>query len=374
MTHPKYNALFTPANLAGLPLKNRFVMAPMTRGRAGSGGVPGEMNALYYAQRSEAGLIITEGTPPDPLGQGYLRIPGLYTADQVKGWRLVTDAVHEAGSKIFVQLMYVGRVSHPSFLGGVTPVGPSAIRAKGQVFTATGMQDFVTPRALSSDEVRDVVASYGRAARLADQAGFDGVELHATSGYLPLQFLLPHINQRNDEWGGSLENRARLTLEAVDTMVGVLGASRVGVRIGPEFGFNDAHDDSPKETYDYLLGELDKRGIAYIHVVDTKASDWNVLQWIRERFNGVIIANGGYDADRAHADLSEGHADLIAFGSAFLANPDLPTRLRDGHALAAADNSTFYTEGPEGYIDYPRHDGELPVSPYQQTEQLSKAS
>jgi N-ethylmaleimide reductase len=352
------NDLFQPAQLGDLALRNRIVMAPMTRDRASPGAMPNDVMALYYAQRASAGLIITEGTPPDALGQGYLRVPGLYTEAQAEAWRNVVDGVHARGAKIFVQLMYVGRVSHPSFLGGVTPMGPSAIRAEGSVYTADGPQRFVTPRAMSEAEIDTAIASYGRAAGLAKTAGFDGVELHATSGYLPMQFLLPTINQRTDRWGGELANRARFLLAATDAMVAVLGPNRVGVRIGPEFTFNDAHDPAPKETYAYVIEELNKRAIAYLHVIDTHASNWDVIGWIRARFNGVLIANGGYDREKAQADLDAGRADLISFGAPFVANPDLVARLRTGADLAVADRAALYSDGPTGYVDYPDMHGE----------------
>lgn len=344
--------LFTPLQLSGLALKNRFVMAPMTRDRAAPGHVPTTMNATYYAQRAGAGLIVTEGTPPDKAGQGYLRVPGLYTPEQVSCWRLVTDAVHAAGAPIFVQLMYVGRVSHPSFLGGQMPVGPSAVKAEGTVFTETGPQPFVTPRPLEATDIPGIVATFGRAAQLAIEAGFDGAELHATSGYLPHQFLAPNANHRTDEWGGSVENRARFLLGCVDAMAEAQGPARVGVRIGPTFAFNDVSDPEPKATYDYVVRELDRRSLAYLHVINPPA-DWDVLAFVRERYRGTLIANGGYDRARADADLAAGRADLISFGTAFLANPDLPTRFARGAALNEADKATFYSEGDKGYIDYP---------------------
>ena len=344
--------LTKPMKLGDLDLKNRFVMAPMTRDRAGPGHIPTELNALYYAQRASAGLIITEGTPPDASGQGYLRVPGLYTPDHVAGWRLVTDAVHNAGSLIFCQLMYVGRVSHPSFLNGETPVGPSAVKAEGTVFTETGKQPFVTPRALAADEITHIVGTYRRATALALEAGFDGVELHAASGYLPNQFLSPRSNHRSDEWGGPIENRARFLLDVVEAMSSVRGAGRVGVRIGPVFNLNDVEDPNPRETYGYVAEQLSNRDLGYLHVINVPAP-WDVLAFIRERFSGPIIANGGYDEARANADLGAGRADLISFGSAFLANPDLPARFAAGAPLNEPNHDTFYSEGAEGYVDYP---------------------
>ncbi len=345
--------LFSPARLGGLSLKNRFVMAPMTRGRADDRHAPTAMNALYYAQRSGAGLIITEGTPPEPMGQGYIGVPGMYTPEQVEGWRGVVDAVHAQGALIFQQLMHVGRVSHPSFLDGAIPVGPSAVKVgEGKVFTKTGPQDFVTPRAFETSEVPDVIANYGRAAQLAKEAGFDGVEVHATSGYLPAQFLLPASNQRDDAWGGTLEKRARFLLETVDAVSQAQGAGRVGVRIGPAFTYNEAHDPDPKATWSYVLPELARRGIGYIHLKDAPA-DWDVTSFVRERWPGVLIANGGFDRERADAELASGRADLVSFGKLFLCNPDLPGRFARNAPLADADQSTYYVGGAKGYIDYP---------------------
>jgi N-ethylmaleimide reductase len=345
--------LFSPASIGDVKLKNRFVMAPMTRGRADDAHAPTDLNTLYYAQRAGAGLIISEGTAPDPMGQGYLRVPGMYTPAQVAGWRKITAAVHEQGTAIFQQLMHVGRVSHPSFLEGKDPIAPSAIAVKeGQIFTATGPQAFVTPRALASEEIEHVIATYGRASRLAEEAGFDGVELHATSGYLPAQFLLPTINQRVDAWGGTVERRARFLLEAVDSMAQVRGAARVGVRIGPAFTFNDAHDPDPRVTWQYVLPELARRRIGYLHVINVPA-DWDVLGFVRERWPGVLIANGGYDRARAEQDLASGSADLISFGKAFLANPDLPARLVANAPLNAHDSTYFYGGDAKGYTDYP---------------------
>jgi N-ethylmaleimide reductase len=345
--------LFTPFELGDLKLRNRFVMAPMTRARADERHAPTELNASYYAQRASAGMILTEGTPPDRMGQGYLRVPGIYTPEQVEGWRRVTSAVHEKGAAIFQQLMYVGRVSHPDFLDGKMPISCSAIAVKeGQVYTSMGPRPFVTPRALSSEEVPEVIATYGRASALAMDAGFDGVELHATSGYLPAQFLLPTINQRTDAWGGSVQNRARFLLEAVDAMAAARSPGRVGVRIGPAFTFNDAHDPDPRSTWDYVLPELAKRRIAYLHLINVPAS-WDVLGYVRDLWPGVLMSNGSYDRRRADADLAAGRSDLISFGKLFIANPDLPERFARNARLAEADPATYYGGGAEGYIDYP---------------------
>jgi N-ethylmaleimide reductase len=355
-------SLFTPATIGNLSLRNRIVMAPMTRCRADDRHAPTNINALYYAQRAGAGLIITEGTAPDRMGQGYLRMPGIYTPEQVAGWRAVTAAVHEQGSAIFQQLMHVGRVSHPSFLDGRAPVAPSAIAVTdGQVHTAAGPQSFVTPRALETDEVAEVIATYGRATRLAADAEFDGVELHATSGYLPAQFLLPTINQRTDAWGGTLERRARFLLEVVDAMASVRGPKRVGLRIGPAFTFNDAHDPNPQATWDHVLAELAQRGLGYLHLINVPA-DWDVFGFVRKRWPGMLIANGGYDRSRAEADLASGRADLISFGKPFLANPDLPERLHHDAPLNVPDFKYFYGGDAKGYTDYPALGEKPPIA------------
>lgn len=333
----------------------------MTRGRADDRHAPTAINVLYYAQRAGAGMIVTEGTPPDRMGQGYLGVPGIYTSEQVAGWREVTAAVHRQDTAIFQQLMHVGRVSHPSFLDGETPVGPSAIAVReGQIYTASGPQPYVTPRALARHEVAEVIATYGRASRLAAEAGFDGVELHATSGYLPAQFLLPTINQRQDDWGGTIEKRARFMLEVVDSMASAQGPARVGVRIGPTFTFNDAHDPNPRGTWGHVLPELARRGLGYLHLVNVPA-DWDVLGFVRKLWPGMLIANGGYDRSRAEADLAAGRADLISFGKSFLANPDLPKRLALNAPLNAPDSNFFYGGGAKGYTDYPAVEGNPPI-------------
>jgi N-ethylmaleimide reductase len=345
--------LFSPISIGDISLKNRLVMAPMTRSRADEGHAPTSLNVLYYAQRAGAGLILTEGTAPDPMGQGYLGVPGMYTPAQVTGWRKVTSAVHKQEAAIFLQLMHVGRVSHPSFLDGADPIGPSAITVtEGQIFTATGPQPFVTPRAIETDEVEKVIATYGRATHLAAEAGFDGVELHATSGYLPAQFLLPTINQRTDRWGGSVERRARFLLEVVDSMAAVRGPARVGVRIGPAFTFNDAHDPDPRATWGHVLPELARRGLGYLHLVNVPV-DWDVLAFVRNIWPRLLIANGGYDFARAEGDLAAGRADLVSFGKSFLANPDLPERFAAGAPLNVPNVKYFYAGGARGYTDYP---------------------
>jgi N-ethylmaleimide reductase len=345
--------LFTSVRIGRHTLRNRLVMAPMTRSRADDAGVPGDLVATYYAQRADAGLIITEGVYPTAMGKGYVRTPGIETDAQVAAWKRVTAEVHARGGHIFMQLMHCGRVSHPSLLpGDALPVAPSAIKPAGQTWTASGQQDFVTPRALSVAEIADVVAGYRSATRRALAAGFDGVELHAASGYLPEQFLSSGSNQRQDEYGGPVANRARFALEVAAAMVAEAGSDRVGIKISPEMNYNDISDAAPQETYSYLVEQLNTLNLAYLHVAlfGTKV-DYHTL--LRPRFGGAYLAGGGLDQASAEAMLKSGRANATVFGSAFLANPDLPGRIRQGAALNAPDRATFFTPGKQGYTDYP---------------------
>jgi len=345
------NTLFSPVRLGALNLPSRLVMAPMTRNRS-PGQVPNAMNAEYYAQRAGAGLIVTEGATPDASGRGYIDIPGLYNDAQAEGWRGVAEAVHEKGGRIFIQLMHTGRISHPDFLDGNQPVSSSSIAAPGEMYTHTGMKPHGTPRALVADEIPALAATYGRAANLARKAGLDGVEVHGANGYLPGQFLAPNVNTREDAWGGSIEKRSRFLLEAVDSAVAAIGASRVGVRLSPGGTFNDIHDPDAPATYAHVAAELAKRNLAYLHVYNTNPG-FDVPALIRAHYKGTLILNGGYDRARAEADIASGLADLIAFGVPFLANPDLPVRLREGAPLNTPDQATFYGGSAKGYTDYP---------------------
>jgi N-ethylmaleimide reductase len=355
--------LFTPLNLRGLQLPNRILMSPMTRSRAGESDVQQDLNVVYYTQRSTAGLIITEGAQVSAEGKGYCRTPGIYTDAQVTGWHKITDSVHAEDGRIFLQLWHVGRISHPLNNDGVRAVAPSTIQATGQIFTVEeGMQDFAVPHALTTKEVEDVVKEHGHAAACAKAAGFDGVELHAGQGYLPMQFLSPNANQRDDKYGGSIANRVRFVTEALEAAVDVLGGKRVGIRIAPGFTFNDVLDDDPQETYTTLLQAIKPLNVAYIHVVTPPPPmshnvPEDVTALVRDNHDGVLIRNGGYDQEKAEAALKSGDADLIAFGKLFLANPDLPARFKQGAELNAWDMETFYTPGPKGYTDYPALDG-----------------
>lgn len=338
-------------------------MAPLTRNRAGEGNVPGELNATYYRQRASAALIVTEATQVTPMGQGYPRTPGIHSEAQVEGWKTVTDAVHDAGGRIFLQLWHVGRISHSSYHGGKKPVAPSAVRPEGQVLTPDlEMVPFETPRALESEEVPEVVHQYRRGAQNARRAGFDGVELHGANGYLIDQFLRSKTNRRTDRYGGSVENRVRFLQEVVGAVTESWNSDRVGVRLSPLSSFNDMGDDTPADTFRAAAAAVQDAGLAYVHLVEPSepkppvadtGETGTVFSAIREAFGGAVIANGNYDVARANDAIERGYADLIAFGRAFLANPDLPRRLRDGLPLNVPDQDTFYNGDARGYTDYP---------------------
>ena len=351
--------LFTPTTLGKLQLKNRVVMAPMTRCRA-TGNVPNELMAKYYALRADAGLLIAEGTSPSPNGLGYARIPGLFSADQVAGWRKVTDAVHAAGGKIFVQLMHTGRVSHPANMAAEARIlAPSALAAPGEMWTdSNGMQPYPVPTAMSDDDIATTIGEYATACKNAIDAGFDGVELHAANGYLIDQFLNAATNHRTDKWGGSVENRIRFAVEVAKVAAARIGAERIGMRVSPYGVFNGAVADEKMDAlYLRLVGELNAVGLAYIHVVDHSSMGApevspELKAKIRANFKGKYILSGGYDAARANADLDAQKGDLVAFGRPFISNPDLVAKLQSGAALTPPDMSTFYTPGEKGYTDY----------------------
>ncbi|WP_349777731.1 alkene reductase [Xanthomonas sp. WHRI 6108] len=356
MTHP---LLFEPYALGALTLANRIVMAPLTRNRAGAGLVPSALAATYYAQRASAGLLITEATQISPQAQGYQDTPGLYTPEQIAGWRAVTDAVHAKGGRIFVQLWHVGRVSHVDLQpGGAAPVAPSAIRAATKVFVNNGFADVSEPRALELHELPGIVDDFRQAAANAIAAGFDGVEIHGANGYLLEQFIKDGANQRTDAYGGSIENRARLLLEVVAAVSKEIGADRTGVRISPVSPASGISGSEPQPHYDYIAEQLDALGIVYLHVVegatggprDAAPFDYAAL---RSKFTRTYLANNGYDLELANAQLRAGNVDLVAFGRPFISNPDLVERLHTGAALAPLNPATLYGGGAEGYIDYP---------------------
>ncbi|WP_395945524.1 alkene reductase [Brevundimonas sp.] len=350
--------LFSPYDLGGLTLANRVVMAPLTRNRAGAGLTPSEFAAEYYAQRASAGLLITEATQVSPQAQGYQDTPGLYTPEQIAGWRVVTDAVHAKGGRIFVQLWHVGRVSHVDLLGGAAPVAPSAIRAEAKTFVNNGFADVSEPRALALDEIPGVIDSFRQAAANAIAAGFDGVEVHGANGYLLDQFAKDGANQRTDSYGGSIENRARLMIEVTAAVAKEIGAHRTGIRLSPVSPANGVSSSDPQGQFDYIVAELDKLGIAYIHVVEGATggprdiAPFNFAA-LRKAFRNTYIANNGFDRALAEAHLADGEADLIAFGRPFIANPDLVERLKTEAPLAQIDPATIYGGGAKGYIDYP---------------------
>jgi N-ethylmaleimide reductase len=344
--------IFTPVRIGLYELPNRLIMAPMTRNRADLGNVPTTINAAYYAQRAGAGLIITEATQVSPQGVGYPNTPGIHSAAQVEGWKQVTEAVHAVGGHIFLQLWHVGRISHPLLQpDGELPVAPSAVRPESQAWTTEGMKPYVTPRALELREIPGIIEQYRTGAANAQAAGFDGVEIHAANGYLIDQFLRDKTNQRRDAYGGSIPNRARLLIEIAEALIGVWGPERVGVRLSPLNPFNDIADSTPAETFGYAVDQLNRLRLAFLDLVeDGAALD---ARHFRRSWNEVLIANRGYDKERANALLADGGADAVGFGVPFLANPDLPERFRRGAALNPPDRNTFYGGGEAGYTDYP---------------------
>ncbi|MDX8404645.1 MAG: alkene reductase [Mariprofundus sp.] len=350
------NNLFSAITMGTLVLPNRMAMAPMTRNRA-PGGTPTALMAEYYSQRASAGFIITEGAQISDQAIGYPATPGIHSDDHVTGWKAVTEAVHAKGGHIFVQLWHCGRISHPDYHNGTLPVGPSAIRPAGQAFTYEGLKDFVMPRALESSEIPAIIEAYRHAATQALAAGFDGVEIHAANGYLIDQFLRDGSNSRNDSYGGSIENRTRLLLEITRAVCNAIGADKVGVRISPVNAFNDMHDSDPQALFNHVATALSALKPAYLHVVEvsmTGEADHSVdMQQIRRHFNGLYIANGGYDKMRGNAAVASGSADMVAYGIPYLANPDLPERFQQDAALNAPDQSTFYGGDAHGYTDYP---------------------
>jgi 2,4-dienoyl-CoA reductase-like NADH-dependent reductase (Old Yellow Enzyme family) len=345
-------SLFDPLKLGDLTLKNRIVMAPLTRARSGVERIPGPLVAEYYAQRASAGLIISEATSVTPLGVGYADTPGIWSEEQVEGWKLTTEAVHKAGGLIFLQLWHVGRISDPSFHGGEAPVAPSAIPAKGDVSLLRPKRPYPVPRPLTLDEIAEVVEAYRKGAENAKRAGFDGVELHGANGYLLDQFLQDKSNLRSDAYGGPIENRARLMLEAVDAAISVFGAARVGLHIAPRGDAHDMGDSDLAATFGYVARAMRERGIAFLMAREHVAPD-RLGPELKAAFGGVYIANEGLDLERAQALLAAGEADAVGFGKLFISNPDLPIRLKLAAPLNPWTLETFYSPGPEGYVDYP---------------------
>ncbi|WP_260929457.1 alkene reductase [Novosphingobium sp. 9] len=356
--------LFTPLRAGALELGHRVIMAPLTRMRSDPGDLPSDLMVEYYTQRaSQGGLIVSEATPVMREGYGYAGAPGIYDDTQIEGWRRVTAAVHAKGGRIVMQLWHVGRQSHVSLQpGGKAPVAPSAIPAQGHAYGPDGEVPFSMPRALERDEIPAIIARFGEGAARAKAAGFDGIEIHGANGYLPDQFLQDGTNQRTDDYGGPIENRARFLLEATEAAIGVFGANRVGVRLSPSGTYGSMHDSNPAATFGYVAERLDALGIAYLHVVEPRIRGTELIaeaepiaaRHLRTAFRGTIIVAGGFDGPGAEAILEAGDADAVAFGRAFIANPDLPERLREGTPLNAYDRSTFYGGGAHGYTDYPK--------------------
>ncbi|MGE0116100.1 MAG: alkene reductase [Steroidobacteraceae bacterium] len=345
--------VLSPGRIGGLDVRNRIIMAPMTRSRALAGGVPSELAIEYYTQRASAGLILTEGVAPSAVGLGYARTPAIETAEQIAAWKKITDAVHAKGGRMFAQIMHVGRIGHPANRYTDEPlVAPSAVQAAGQIWTdAHGLQDYPMPRALETSEIAGIIEQYAQATRNALAAGFDGVELHSASGYLPMQFLSSNTNQRTDQYGGSVQNRIRFVVEALEAMAKAAGSpAKVGIKISPQMPFNDIHDADPAETYTTLVKAIAPLGLAYLHVLKTAMP--NTFELLRPLYKGTFAAAGGFTKESGDAALKSGLADFIVYGKLFTSNPDLPVRFAKDAELVAWDATTFYSPGPKGYTDF----------------------
>ena len=345
--------VLSPGRIDGFATRNRMFMAPMTRSRA-QAGVPSDLAVEYYAQRASAGLIVTEGTAPSAVGLGYPRSPAFETPEQIAAWKKIADAVHAKGGRIFMQLMHVGRIGHSANRYTTEPlVAPSVVPAAQQIFTdAHGLQDVETPRALEAAEIPNVIGEYAQATTHALAAGFDGVELHSASGYLPMQFLSSNTNKRTDGYGGSVQNRIRFVVEVLEAMIAAAGsASKVGIKLSPAMPFNDIHDDDPAETYTTLMKAISPMGLAYLHVLRSAPLP-NIFELLRPLFDGSFVAGGGFDFESGNAALASGAADYIVYGKLFTSNPDLPERFAKGAPLTPFDATTFYTPGAKGYTDF----------------------
>ena len=345
-------SLFGPLQAGAFKLRNRIVLAPLTRCRSSAGRVPNDLMREYYVQRASAGLMISEATSVSAMGVGYPDTPGIWSEEQVGGWKRITEAIHAAGGTILLQLWHVGRVSHPDYLGGALPVAPSAIAPTGHVSLMRPLRDYVVPRPLDLNEIPGIVAEYRRGAENAKRAGFDGVEVHGANGYLLDEFLQDSTNLRTDAYGGSIENRARLMLEVVDACIAVWGADRVGLHLAPRCDTHTMGDSNPLATFGYVAEQAGRRKIAFLCTRERPAADW-ISPQLRKAFGGVLIANEKFTKEAAEATLKAGAADAIAFGQLFIANPDLPARFKVDAPLNTPDPSTFYAQGPKGYTDYP---------------------
>ena len=353
--------LFQSTKIGDIEVTNRVVMAPLTRCRAdeANGDIPGSaMNIEYYRQRSNAGLIVSEGTQVSPVGKGYMATPGIYSDAQVEGWKPITKAVHDAGSKIVAQIWHVGRVSHSDLTGGAQPIAPSAIKANLVAYTRSGKVELPVPHPMTVEEIATVVDQFRRGAANAIKAGFDGVEIHGANGYLIEQFIKDGANKRTDAYGGSIENRCRFALEIIDAVVKEIGAGKIGIRLSPTTPANDISDSNPQPVYEYLIKEINKRNIAFIHFIEGSTGGTRDIpgfdyEWAKKTFNGTYIANNSYTRDMAIEAVQNGNADAISFGRPYISNPDLVARLKSNAPLVAPNPKTFYAPGPEGYIDYP---------------------
>lgn len=350
--------LFSPVKLGSIAMSNRMVMAPLTRNRSSMEGVPQDINVTYYEQRATAGLIVTEATPISMMGHGYPLLPGIYTDAHVAGWKKVTDAVHAKGGRIVIQLWHVGRISHPSLLNGATPVAPSAVKPSGKAFTFNGLEEYVEPRALDASELPGIVADYVQASKNAIKAGFDGVEIHSANGYLLDQFLRDCSNKRADIYGGSIENRSRLLMEVTKAVVEAIGSDKVGLRLSPVNPFNDMKDSNPQALFNYVTEQLNQFNLAYLHVVEGGIHGGGVadpfdFDAMRKLCKSPYMANLSYDKARGNAAIASGHADAVAYGVPFIANPDLVERFRKDAPLNEADSKSFYGGTEKGYTDYP---------------------
>ena len=348
--------LFDKLKIGNLELENRIIYSPMTRSRADDAGVQPEIAVDYYVQRASAGLLITEATNVSAMAKGYVRTPGIYTDEQIESWRKVTDAVHAENGRIFIQIFHTGRIALPDFLPeNQKPVAPSVVKANGKNYTDEGMKEFVEPRELTTEEVKSTIRDFAKAAKNAIEADFDGVELHAANGYLVHQFLGTNTNLRTDEYGGSNENRARFLLDVIDAISAEIGSEKLGVKLSPTVPFNDMEDENAKEFYPYIVEELNKRKLAYLHVgfEETPEMDIHWHRFLRPLFKGIYFANGGFTEESGEKLLQNDGADAIVYGKLFLANPDLPKRFKLDAELNDWDASTFYTPGEKGYTDYP---------------------
>ena len=344
--------LFRPLVLGSMTLTNRVIMAPLTRARAGEERIPNDLMALYYSQRAQAGLIITEATSVTPMGVGYANTPGIWSNEQVEGWKKITKAVHDKGGRIFLQLWHVGRISHPMFLNGEIPVAPSPIKPKGHVSLVRPTIEYVTPRALDTNEISLIVQAYKKGSQNAMMAGFDGVEIHGANGYLLDQFLQDGTNHRTDQYGGSIENRARLMLEVTDAVISVWGADRVGLHLAPRGDAHDMKDSNPLATFGYLVRQLENRKIAFIFLRESEGPD-SIGPELKKLYTGVSIANEKFSKLSAEKAIEDGIADAVSFGLPFISNPDLPRRFLEGAPLNETNVKTLYGDGAVGYTDYP---------------------